>query len=127
MHGTHVMDIAAGNGRAGGPAGVAPEADLVFVHLADSGTGGLANLGDSVRLLEAVDFVRRTAAERPWVVNVSVGRHGRPARRRDAGRARVRRAARGGARPLHRAERGQLPPVRDARVAACSSRGSRGR
>jgi hypothetical protein len=76
-HGTHVLDIAAGNGRAG-PTGVAPGADLVFVHLADRDTGGLANLGDSVRLLEAVDFIRRRAGARPWVVNVSVGRHGGP-------------------------------------------------
>jgi Subtilase family len=76
-HGTHVLDIAAGNGRTG-PAGVAPGADLVFVHLADRDTGGLANLGDSVRVLEAVDFIRRTAGERPWVVNLSVGRHGGP-------------------------------------------------
>lgn len=77
-HGCHVTDIAAGNGRGGGPSGVAPEASLVFVHLADRGTGGLATLGDSVRLLEAVDFVRRAAGRRPWVVNVSVGRHGGP-------------------------------------------------
>ncbi|WP_433379086.1 S8 family serine peptidase [Actinoplanes sp. CA-142083] len=77
-HGTHVLDIAAGNGRGGGPAGLAPEAGLVFVHLADRDTGGLANLGDSVRLLEGVDFVRRTAGDRPWVLNVSVGRHGGP-------------------------------------------------
>lgn len=76
-HGTHVLDIAAGSGTAG-PAGVAPAADLVFVHLADRDTGGLANLGDSVRLLEAVDFVARTAGARPWVINVSVGRHGGP-------------------------------------------------
>jgi phosphatidylserine/phosphatidylglycerophosphate/cardiolipin synthase-like enzyme len=76
-HGTHVMDIAAGNGSTG-PAGMAPGADLVFVHLADRGTGGLANLGDSVRLLEAVDFIARTAGERPWVVNLSMGRHGGP-------------------------------------------------
>ncbi|MCR2810955.1 MULTISPECIES: S8 family serine peptidase [unclassified Microbacterium] len=77
-HGTHVLDIAAGNGLGGAPVGIAPEADLVFVHLADRNTGGLANLGDSVRLLEAVDFVARTAAGRPWVVNLSVGRHGGP-------------------------------------------------
>jgi len=76
-HGTHVTDIAAGNG-ARGPTGVAPEADLVFVHLADRGTGGLANLGDSVRLLEAVDFIARTAGDRPWVINLSMGRHGGP-------------------------------------------------
>src|SRR5919109_4142944 len=33
-HATHVGSIAAGNGRAGGPIGVAPDAALVFVHLA---------------------------------------------------------------------------------------------
>jgi outer membrane protein OmpA-like peptidoglycan-associated protein len=77
-HGSHVMDIAAGNGLAGGPVGIAPEADLVFVQLADRGTSGLANLGDSVRILEAVDFIARTAGSRPWVINISVGRHGGP-------------------------------------------------
>ena len=77
-HGTFVMDIAAGNGLAGGPPGIAPDADLFFVHLADRGTGGLANLGDSVRVLEAVDFIARTAGHRPWVINLSVGRHGGP-------------------------------------------------
>lgn len=77
-HGTHVLDIAAGNGGGGGPVGIAPEADLVFVHLADQGTSGLANLGDSVRLLEAVDFIVRIAGRRPWVINISVGRHGGP-------------------------------------------------
>jgi subtilisin family serine protease/LAS superfamily LD-carboxypeptidase LdcB len=73
-HGTHVLDIAAGNGQAGGPLGVAPEADLAFVHLADRTTGGLANLGDSVRLLEAVDFISRTAGSLPCVINISAGR-----------------------------------------------------
>lgn len=77
-HGTHVMDIAAGNGLGRGPMGMAPEADLIFVHLADRGTGGLANLGDSVRILEALDFVAKVAGPRPWVVNFSVGRHGGP-------------------------------------------------
>ena len=41
MHGTHVLDIAADNGQAASPAGIAPEADLIFVHLADRTTGGL--------------------------------------------------------------------------------------
>jgi subtilisin family serine protease len=77
-HGTFVMDVAAGNGLAGGPSGVAPSADLIFVHLADRGTGGLANLGDSVRILEAVDFVSKVAGRRPWVINLSLGRHGGP-------------------------------------------------
>ena len=73
-HGTHVLDIAAGNGEAGGPAGIAPDADLIFVHLADRHTGGLANFGDSVRLLEAVDYISRTAGTKPCVINISAGR-----------------------------------------------------
>lgn len=77
-HGTHVMGIAAGNGRGGGPVGIAPEADIVFVHLANRDTGGLANLGQSSRILEAVSFIAETAGNRPWVINLSVGRHGGP-------------------------------------------------
>lgn len=73
-HGTHVMGIAAGNGRAGGPEGIAPEADLVFVHLGP----GLGDLGNSIDLLEAVDFVVRTAGERPVAINLSIGRHAGP-------------------------------------------------
>ena len=76
-HGTHVMSIAAGNGRGGGPVGVAPEADLVFVqHSSRFVRRGTHRLGDSVTLLEAVDFVARTAGERPWVINISMGSHG---------------------------------------------------
>ena len=73
-HGTRTLDIAAGNGRSGGPVGIAPEADLLFVHLADRNTGGLANFGDSVRLLEAVDFISGTAGSQPCVINISAGR-----------------------------------------------------
>ncbi|MEN2786470.1 S8 family serine peptidase [Sphingomonas qilianensis] len=73
-HGTHVMGIAAGNGRAGGPAGVAPEADLIFVHL---GNGG-EDLGSSIELLEAVDFAVRMAGDRPLAINFSLGRHAGP-------------------------------------------------
>ncbi|HEX6749580.1 MAG TPA: S8 family serine peptidase [Longimicrobium sp.] len=77
-HGTHVLGIAAGNGRGGGPVGVAPEAGLVLVHMDTSGADGSGTLGDSVTLLEAVDFVRRTAAGKPWVLNLSMGRHAGP-------------------------------------------------
>jgi subtilisin family serine protease/outer membrane protein OmpA-like peptidoglycan-associated protein len=73
-HGARVCDIAAGNGEAGGPAGIAPEADLIFVHMADRNTGGLAPFGDSVRLLEAVDFISRSAGSQPCVINISAGR-----------------------------------------------------
>lgn len=75
-HGTHVASIAAGTGGEGRPAGMAPEADLVFVHNApwDGLEGG--KLGDSVTLLEAIDFISRTASGRPWIINLSMGRHG---------------------------------------------------
>ncbi|HEX2806326.1 MAG TPA: S8 family serine peptidase, partial [Kineosporiaceae bacterium] len=76
-HATHVTDIAAGSGRVG-PMGMAPGADLILVHLADRYTGGLATLGDSSHLLEAAHFVVRTAGTRPWVINLSMGRHGGP-------------------------------------------------
>ncbi len=76
-HGTHVFDIAAGNGRQKGSLpGISPGSDLLFVHLAAKGTSGLADLGDSVRLLEAIDFISRTAKDQPWVINLSVGRMG---------------------------------------------------
>ena len=74
-HGSHVLGITAGNGRAGGPAGIAPGADLVFVHMDATGTAAPANLGDSVSLPEAVDFIFRVAEARPCVINLSLGRH----------------------------------------------------
>jgi hypothetical protein len=74
-HGTHVTDIAAGNGTIG-EKGLAPSADLVCVHLSAGKTGGLATLGDSVRILEAIDFIAGVAGERPLVINLSVGKHG---------------------------------------------------
>jgi subtilisin family serine protease len=74
-HGTHVASIAAGNGRGGGPVGLAPEADLVLVHLSNWKQQRPVRLGDSVTLLEAVDFITKTAANRPCVINLSMGRH----------------------------------------------------
>ncbi|MCA9704892.1 MAG: S8 family serine peptidase [Myxococcales bacterium] len=76
-HGTHVAGIAAGGGRAPGSSpGVAPEAELVFVQLATGQLSGLASLGDSVRLLEALDFVAHVAGATPFVVNLSLGQMG---------------------------------------------------
>ena len=75
-HGTHVADIALGNGRHGGPVGVAPDAELIFVHLSAGRLGGLANLGDSVRILEAIDYIDRIAGDAPCAINLSLGRHG---------------------------------------------------
>ncbi|MBQ1783546.1 MAG: S8 family serine peptidase [Gammaproteobacteria bacterium] len=76
-HGTHVAAIAAGSGRAAGsPPGVAPAAELICVHLRGDDTGPADTLGDSVRVLEAVDYILRRAGERPVVINMSLGRTG---------------------------------------------------
>ena len=83
-HGTHVMDIAAGNGRGTGTPGMAPEADLLFVHVAGTdipweGADAVGkSFGDSVQLLEAVRFIFDQAGDRPCVVNLSLGTNGGP-------------------------------------------------
>lgn len=83
-HGTHVMDIAAGNGNGSGVPGFAPNADLVFVDVSHSdlpwsgpdvvGT----SFGDSTRLLEAVQYIFSKAGDRPCVINISLGTNGGP-------------------------------------------------
>jgi subtilisin family serine protease len=91
-HGTHVLDIAAGNGRAShlpdgqpdtsrysaskAPPGVAPGASLIFVHLAEADD----TLGNSRQLLEAVSYIFAKAEElkMPAVVNVSLSTTGGP-------------------------------------------------
>jgi hypothetical protein len=83
-HGTYVADVAAGNGLGSGRAGVAAEAEIVFVDLATCGltsqgaqaVGG--SFGDSVQLLEAVQFIFDYANDRPCVVNISLGTNGGP-------------------------------------------------
>ena len=83
-HGTHVTDIAAGNGRGTGAAGVAPAADVLFVEVASSdvpwsGTDVIGkNFGDSVQLLEALAWIFETAGAKPCVINVSLGTNGGP-------------------------------------------------
>lgn len=83
-HGTHVMDIAAGNGLGTGVAGVAPGADIVFVDLAASDVPWQGpdvvgqTFGDSVQLLEAVRFIFDFAGDRPCVINLSLGTNGGP-------------------------------------------------
>ncbi len=85
-HGTHVTDIAAGNGRGTGTPGVAPEAEIAFVDLAASdipweGEGVVnSSFGDSVQLLEALTFLFELAKRRrkPCVVNLSLGTNGGP-------------------------------------------------
>jgi subtilisin family serine protease len=83
-HGTHVMDIAAGNGRGSGTPGVAPGAELVFVELGASdipwqgSTVVGSTFGDSVQMLEAMRFIFDMAGNRPCVINLSLGTNGGP-------------------------------------------------
>ena len=74
MHGTHVLDIAAGNGSVG-DSGVAPGADLIAVHLATGAPRDLLGLGTSVRVFDAIHFINDMAGDRPLVINMSVGSH----------------------------------------------------
>lgn len=83
-HGTHVTDIAAGNGLGSGQPGAAPEADILFVgaDASDIAWDGpevtQKAFGDSVQLLEAVRFIFDVAGDRPCVVNLSLGTNGGP-------------------------------------------------
>ncbi len=78
-HGTHVADILAGNRRlSGSEVGLASAADIVFVHLARHRLSEQQNFGDSVSLLEGMDFVRRYAQNRPLVIHFSAGMTGGP-------------------------------------------------
>lgn len=78
-HGTHVMDIAAGNGRVGGQ-GVAPGANLIFVHSYANDVNPEDNFGNSRHVLDAIQYIFRKAdAEgKAAVVNLSVGSCGGP-------------------------------------------------
>jgi len=83
-HGTHVMDIAVGNGLGSATAGVAPAAEIIFVEpattdIAWQGPGVVgSDFGDSVQLLEAVRYIFEQAGDTPAVVNLSLGTNGGP-------------------------------------------------
>lgn len=79
-HGTHVMDIAAGNGRATGNPGMAPLADIIFVQVASNDFSDEESFGNSRHLLEAVDYVftKAKALGKAAVVNLSLGTNGGP-------------------------------------------------
>ncbi len=83
-HGTHVMDIAAGNGNGSGVPGLAPQADLIFVNVTHERDPDnpeeiiKTSFGDSVTLLEALKYIFGKAGTRPAVVNVSLGTNGGP-------------------------------------------------
>lgn len=81
-HGTHVMDIACGNGGGSNVPGVAPQADIIFVQISASdipwqGSDVVdSNFGGSVQLLEAVQFIFDQAGNRPCSINISLGTNG---------------------------------------------------
>ncbi len=79
-HGTHVMDIAAGNGRGTQLPGVAPAASIIFVHCLATDSAGEQQLGNSKQLVDAVDYIFRKADElvTPTVVNLSLSTNGGP-------------------------------------------------
>ena len=74
-HGTHTLAISCGNGRSGGPCGLAPDADIVFVHLSTYTPDGPTGLGDSVALCEGCHMIGVAAQLRPVSINASIGRH----------------------------------------------------
>ncbi|WP_327085072.1 S8 family serine peptidase [Nonomuraea sp. NBC_01738] len=78
MHGTHVCGIAAGNGGGSAWRGVAPEADLGFVHLMSEELGEPSFFGDQGHLLAAAQFLFEEAGDRPCVINISLGTNGGP-------------------------------------------------
>jgi subtilisin family serine protease len=80
-HGAHVMDIAAGNGRApGSTPGVAPKADIICVEVRPNDVDSEDFIGSSARLAQAAEYVfaRADALGKPAVINLSLGTNGGP-------------------------------------------------
>jgi subtilisin family serine protease len=76
-HGTHVMDIAAGSSAM--YPGVAPGADLIYVHIGiptDPRAEELKDMGSSKFLLDAVQYIFEKANDTPVVINLSLGGNG---------------------------------------------------
>ncbi|MDZ7308245.1 MAG: S8 family serine peptidase, partial [candidate division KSB1 bacterium] len=79
-HGSHVTGSAAGNGRgtganipAGTYAGMAPQADIIFVKSKNGDNGNISDT-DAVRGLSFIDSVAGRLGK-PYVVNLSFGGH----------------------------------------------------
>jgi len=83
-HATAVSDVAAGNGLGTSCAGVAPQADIVFVELStkDIPVEGPAVLDNSFgatrQLLEAIQYIFDFASDRSCVINISLATNGGP-------------------------------------------------
>lgn len=86
LHGTQVLDIAAGNGTDTNPPGVAPKADIIFVNVMEDDTSLQEPLGNSRHLFEAVKYIfdkadeigKKEGSPRPVVVNISLNSDGGP-------------------------------------------------
>ena len=77
-HGTHVMDIAAGNGLGTGTPGVAPGADVVFVHLNANNANEPSSFANSANVMDAAHYIFKKADKLglPCVINISLGTRG---------------------------------------------------
>jgi len=77
-HGTHVMDIAAGNGHSlMGYEGIAPRTDIIFVQLptAAIASGGVP-LANSI--VDGINYIFDKAGTKPTVINISYGGYAGP-------------------------------------------------
>ena len=83
-HATAVTDVAAGNGLGTSCAGIAPQADIVFVELStkevpiESAAVLDNSFGATRQLLEAIQYIFDFASDRPCVINVSLATNGGP-------------------------------------------------
>lgn len=80
-HGTHVAGIAAGGPVQGTPyLGLAPEADIAYVHLGTAPNAADDNEGLSTAICDATSFIFKAAAAlgKPAVINMSLGEHSGP-------------------------------------------------
>jgi hypothetical protein len=75
VHGTHVLSVAAGNRARGVFPGVAPAADLIFVHLQPNAVPTSISAANGWTLWQAVVWIFQQAQSRgqPAVVNLSLG------------------------------------------------------
>lgn len=75
-HGTHVLGIACSNGKVADK-GFASNSPIIGVDMGTNYVNGSnLSLGDSVNLVEGLDFILREAGDRPVVINMSLGGHG---------------------------------------------------
>lgn len=80
-HGTHVAGIAAGGPIAGTPfLGMAPEADIAFVHLGSAPGAASENDALTTAICDGAAYIFKVAAaaNKPAVINMSLGEHSGP-------------------------------------------------